>query len=88
MQHPRPRSRARGGADTGVSFGDDAPVSSKSRAPIQAIPECEAEALAYGEALPTGSQLAEVRTLWWSQRSAGVRLPVEPSILLIAGGRP
>jgi len=39
MRHPRPRSRARGGADTGVSFGDDAPVSNKSRALIQAIPD-------------------------------------------------
>ena len=61
-------------------------VSIKSRAPIQPIPESEAEALAYGEALPTGSQLAETRTLWWRQTALGHRLPAETNIIVMEGG--
>ncbi len=38
MQHPRPKPGARGWLNAGKSFGDDAPASSKSRAPIQARP--------------------------------------------------
>ena len=88
MQHPRSGPGARGGADAGLSFGDDAPVSNKPRAPIQAIPECEAEALAYGEELPTGSQLAEARALWWRQAALGHRLPAERGMIVVQGGRP
>ena len=35
---------------------------------LQVIPATEAETLAYGEALPTGAQLAQTRALWWLQR--------------------
>ncbi len=39
MQHPDPgRTGARGSSDAGKSFGYDASVSNKSRAPVQAIP--------------------------------------------------
>ncbi len=86
MQHPRPRPGARDSSDAGKSFGDDALVSIKSRAPIQAFPECEAEALAYGEALPTGPQLAEARALWWRQAALGHRLPAEIGVIAIEGG--
>ena len=88
MQHPRSRPGARDSSDAGKSFGDDAPVSIKSRAPIQDTPECEAEALAYGEVLPVGSQLAETRALWWRQAALGHRLPAEPNIIVLEGGRP
>ena len=86
MQHPRPRPGARGSADTGISFGDDAPVSNKSRAPIQAIPECEAEALAWGYGLPPADHLTACRTMWLRLRLRGVPLPAERRIILIAGG--
>ena len=84
MQHPEPEwTGARDRIDAAESFGNDAPVSSKSRAPIQAIPECEAEALAYGEARPTGYQLAETRAMWWRQAALGHRLPAERGVILL-----
>ena len=88
MQHPRPRPGARGSADTGVLFGDDAPVSSKSRAPIQVIPECEAEALAWGYGVPPADHLAACRAMWLRLRLRGVPLPAEPRIIMISGGGP
>ena len=54
----------------------------------QAIPETEAEALAYGEAQPTGAHLAEARALWWRQAALGHRLPAEACVILLTGGRP
>ena len=86
MQHPRPKPGARDSADTGVSFGNDAPVSIKSRASIQAIPKCEAEALAWGYGLPPADHLIACRAMWLRLRLRGVPLPAEPRIILIAGG--
>ena len=87
MQHPDPRGTgARDKSDAEKSFGDDAPVSSKSRAPIQAIPESEAEALAFGYGLPPADHLTACRAMWWTLRRLGVPLPAERRVILIAGG--
>ncbi len=87
MRDPDPkRTGARDSADTGVSFGDDAPLSNKSRAPIQAILETEAEALAFGYGLPPADHLTACRALWLRLRLLGVPLPAEPRVILIEGG--
>ena len=78
-----PGARGRIGAD--VSFADDAPISIPASLRIQAIPETDAEALAYGEAQPTGPQLAEARTMWWRQRRHGRALPAESGVIVIEG---
>ena len=53
MQHPDPKWTGAGGkSDTGISLGNDAPLSSKSRAPVQAVHEIDTEALAFGYGLP------------------------------------
>ena len=87
MQHPRPKPGARDSFDDGKSFGDDALVSIKSRVLIQAIPESEAEALAFGYGLPPADHLAACRALWLRLRLRGVPLPAEPRVILIKGGR-
>ena len=87
MQHPPHEVRgARDRVDADASLAGDASVSNKSRAPIQAIPESEAEALAWGYGLPPADHLAACRAMWWRlRRHAGV-LPVERRVILIAGG--
>ena len=87
MQHPDSQGTgSRDKSDTGKSFGDDALVSTKFRAPIQAIPETEAEALAFGYGLPPADHLTACRAIWWRLRHLGVPLPIERRVILIAGG--
>ena len=87
MRHPDPRGTgARGSSDTGFSLAGDIQVSNIPEAPLQAIPSTDAEALIWGEALPTGSHLAETRALWWRQAALGHRLPAEIGIITIDGG--
>ncbi len=76
---------ARDKSDAGKSFGDDAPVFNKSRVPVQAIPECEAEALAWGYGLPPADHLTACRATWWRLRRLGVRLPAERRVILVKG---
>ncbi len=87
MLHPDPGGTgARDKSDAGKSFADDASVSNKPRAPVQAIPEAEAEALAWGYGLPPADHLTEVRAMWLRLRRLGVPLPAERRVILIAGG--
>ena len=87
MRNPPHEVRgARDSADANASLAGDASVSSKFRAPIQAIPESEAEALAFGYGLPPADHLTACRAIWWRlRRHVGV-LPVERRVILIAGG--
>ena len=87
MRTPGGRPGARGGSDTGSSLGSDTPVFSKPRAPIQAIVENDAEALAYSETHPTGEQLTATRDTWWRQARLGHRLPAEVGVIVINGIR-
>ncbi len=83
---------ARDSSDADASLAGDAPVSSnfrvpvKSSVPVQAIPECEAEALAWGYGLPPADHLTEVRAMWLRLRRLGVALPAERRVILITGG--
>ena len=87
MRHPPHEVRgARDRFGTGKSFADDAPVSNKSRAPVQAIPECEAEALAWGYGLPPADHLTACCAIWWRLRRLGVFLPAERRVIVIEGG--
>ena len=86
MQHPDREAGARDGADAGASFGDDARISSKFRAPVQAIPETEAEALAFGYGLPPADHLTACRALWLHLRLRGVPLPAEPRVIATEQG--
>ncbi len=86
MQHPRPKPGARERFQADESFANDASVSGKSRAPVQAIPECDVEALAYGYGIPPEPALSEIRRLWWRLRLRGVVLPVERRVIQIEGG--
>ena len=47
--------------------------------------EARIERLAYGEVLP--DDLTELRHLWWELARQGVRLPAQPGVLLLHGGR-
>ena len=86
MQHPSQfLAGARDGVDV-VSFGDEQRLSSKFCAPIQAIPETKAEALAFGYGLPPADHLTACRALWLRLRLRGVPLPAEPRVILIEGG--
>ena len=86
MQHPRPRPGARGNLETGVSIANDALQSGNPRVPFQAIPECDAEALAWGFGLPPADHVTACRAMWLRLRMRGVPLPAEPRIILIEGG--
>ena len=86
MRTPSTWPGARGSSDADASLAGDASVSNKSRAPVQAIPESEAEALAFGYGLPPADQLTACRAIWWHLRRLGVPLPVERRVILIAGG--
>ncbi len=85
MQHPRPMPGARDRYD--ASLGSDAPESILAPFQLQAIPESEAEALAWGYGLPPADHLTACRAMWLRLRLRGVPLPAEPRIILIAGGR-
>ena len=87
MQHPDPgRTGARDSSDTDALLDGNVSVSSKSRAPVQAIPESEAEALAFGYGLPPAAHLTACRATWWRLRRLGVPLPAELRVIRIAGG--
>ena len=58
------------GADTGVSSGDDAPVSNKLRAPIQAIPDNLREGVV-AEKLGTITGVAEASLMTQRVRGGG-----------------
>ena len=77
---------ARDRSDADASLDGDASVSNKSRVPVQAIPESEAEALAWGYGLPPADHLTACRAIWWRLRRLGVPLPAERRVILIAGG--
>ena len=77
---------ARDSSDADASLAGDAPVSSKFRVPLQAIPESEAEALAWGYGLPPADHLTACRAIWWRLRRLGVPLPVERRVIVIQGG--
>ena len=88
MQHPDQfMAGARGSSDVGFSFGDEHQVSSISDAPLQAIPETEAEPLAWGYGNLPADHLIACRAMWMRLRMRGVPLPAERRIILIAGGR-
>ena len=70
----------------GTSLGSDAPESIPVSLRLQAIPESEAEALAFGYGLPPAFHLTACRTLWWRLRRQGLRLPAERRVIVIAGG--
>ncbi len=87
MRHPDPKGTgARDSADADASLAGDASVSSNFRAPVQAIPECEAEALAFGYGLPPADHLTACRAIWLRLRAQGVPLPAERRVILITGG--
>ena len=81
MQSPRPQGQ---GAQDRIG-GSDTPAIPASRR-LQAIPESEAEALAFGYGLPPAIHLTACRTLWWHLRRQGVLLPAERRVILVAGG--
>ena len=84
MQHPRPKPGARD--RLGKSRGGDAPEFIPASRKLQAIPESEVEALAFGYGLPPAAHLKACRTLWWRLRRQGVLLPAERRVILVAGG--
>ncbi len=85
MQSPRPQGP--GAQDRiGASLGSDAPESIPASLRLQAIPESEVEALAFGYGLPPAAHLKACRTLWWRLRRQGVLLPAERRVILVAGG--
>ena len=86
MAKPRPKPGARGSSEAGAKFANDAQVSSNSHDPLQAIPESEAEALAFVYGRLPADHLTTIRALWWRMRCLGVLLPVGPSIVVIRGG--
>lgn len=47
--------------------------------------EALTERLAYGEVLP--DNLTELRRLWWELARQGIRLPAQPGVIVIHGGR-
>lgn len=55
---------------------------------LQSIPECEAEALAWGYGLPPDDHLIACRAMWSHLLLHGVSLPAERRIILISGGAP
>ena len=87
MQHPRLLPGARGSSDRGISSGNDASISIPTPLQLQAIPEREAEALAWGYGLPPADHLIAARAVWWRLLSQGVTLPAEPGVIMIRGGR-
>ena len=88
MQHPDQfMAGACGKSDAGFSFGDEHQVSSISDAPLQAIPETEAEPLAFGYGRLPADHLAACRAIWGRLRLHGVPLPAESGVILIAGDR-
>ncbi len=85
MQHPQPQGL--GAQDRiGASLGSDAPESIPASLRLQAIPETEAEVLAWGYGLPPADHLTEVRAIWWRQAAQGHRLPAEIGVIVVAGG--
>ncbi len=36
----------------------------------------------------TDRELADLRTLWWRQAALGYRLPAQPDLIVLDGGRP
>ena len=87
MRHPDPRGTgARDSSDADALLDGNASVSSKSRAPVQAIPESEAEALAWGYGLPLADHLTACCAIWWRLRRLGVFLPAERGVIVIEGG--
>ncbi len=85
MQHPQPQGL--GAQDRiGASLGSDAPESIPVSLRLQAIPESEVEALAFGYGLPPAAHLKACRTLWWRLRRQGVLLPAERRVILIERG--
>ncbi len=86
MRTPGTRPGARDNLDTGDSFANGAPLSNKSRVPFQVIPECDAEALAWGYGIPPADHLIACRAMWLRLRMRGVPLPAELRIILIEGG--
>jgi hypothetical protein len=86
MANPRPRPRARDRIF--ASLGSDAPGSKHASIRLQAIPECEAEALAWGYGIPPDDHLLACRAMWLRLRLRGVPLPAEPRIIVIAGSAP
>ncbi len=84
MKRPAGRGGARKirtAANNGCSF--NAPP---LKAQALAIPESEAEALAWGYGLPPADHLTACCTIWWRLRRLGVPLPVERRVILIGGG--
>ncbi len=75
-----------GASDADISFGNDESVFTPAPRKIQAIPECEAEAFAWGYGIPPADHLTECRAMWLRLRIRGVPLPAELRIILIAGG--
>ena len=70
-----------------VSFSDEH-KSTPEHPQLQAIPECEAEALAGGYGLPPADHLTACRAIWWRQVALGHHLPAERRIILIKGVKP
>ena len=68
-----------------VSFSDDH-KSTPEHPQLQAIPECEAEALAWGYGPPPADHVSACRAIWWRQVALGHRLPAELGLIVLEGG--
>ncbi len=95
MRNPRPPSRRPGARVIfGTSLAGECPESNPAPRPNQVQPlgpgelaalEARIERLAYGEVLP--DDLTETRRIWWDMARQGTRLPAQPGVIVITGGR-
>ncbi len=72
----------------GTSLGSDAPEFIPASCKLPAIPESEAEALAWGYGLPPADHLTACCAIWWRLRRLGVFLPAERGVIVVEGDAP